>query len=87
LKLAINKEYVMKKLLLMVSLIAVATSPAFAKHSHKRVSHTVANNWYQNSNNVNAPTVMGNGQIFGRDPDPFIRFDLLRQGDSVWHSN
>ena len=58
----------MKKLLIAVTLATLAASSAFAK-SHPASSGAPAADPY---------TVTAFGEVAGRDPDPNIRFQLMR---------
>jgi hypothetical protein len=60
----------MKKLVIgtALALAALAASPALAKTSHSGSSAVAADPY----------TVIVNGEVLGRDPDPNIRFQLIR---------
>jgi hypothetical protein len=60
----------MKKLVIgtALALAALAASPALAKTSHSGSSAVAADPY----------TVTAYGEVVGRDPDPNIRFQLLR---------
>jgi predicted S18 family serine protease len=73
----------MKKLLVTISLLAVAVSPALAKGKAHRGVSTDRKNIATSVGT--SRTVVAGGIVLGSDPDPAIRFDLLRQGDSVWN--
>lgn len=75
----------MKKLLLMsVALMALAATPAFAKthHSAKPMSADPADASYATAPasgiTAQGPAVYSFGQYAGWDPDPNIRFQLMR---------
>jgi hypothetical protein len=61
----------MKKLVIgtTLALAALAASPAFAKAHRSGLSATPVADPY---------TVIAYGQVVGRDPDPNVRFELLR---------
>jgi len=61
----------MKFLMTTVALAALAASPAFAatKHAKTLASYAAADPY----------TVVVDGQVVGRDPDPGIRFELMRE--------
>jgi hypothetical protein len=58
----------MKKLLMALTLTMLAASSAFAKTSHPGTSVAAADPY----------TVIAYGEVVGRDPDPNIRFQLIR---------
>ena len=62
----------MKKLIVTLALAAVAAAPAFAA-THKKADSARAA--YAA---VYAPAVTADGRVIGTDPDPNIRYDLLR---------
>lgn len=79
----------MKKILIALTLAAVATSPALAKKSQKQ--QQMADNpdylyayqayaWVPTENGRKARTesVWLNGEYLGADPDPFIRSQMRR---------
>jgi hypothetical protein len=59
----------MKKLLMALTLATLATSSALAKTQHSQSPAAAAADPY---------TVIVNGEAVGRDPDPNVRFELLR---------
>lgn len=63
----------MKKLMTALALATLAASPAFAKATHK---HVLSADTGYSVRDPNA--VVAYGQIVGRDPDPNIRFQLMR---------
>ncbi len=80
----------MKKFLTVLALVTLAGSPAFAASKHSRTSPTAtANESYaaagevENGNNSYAnprdpDVVISNDVYAGRDPDPNIRAQLMR---------
>ncbi len=75
----------MKKLLLTtIALAALAASPAFAKSHHSTATTTAdpADESYAAGPAAgltsSGPAIYSNGQYAGWDPDPNIRFQLLR---------
>ena len=72
----------MKKLLTAFVLATLVASPAFAKKSHAISPEAAAAQAYapydQNYPVVDQYTVIVNGQIVGRDPDPNVRLMLRR---------
>lgn len=84
----------MKKLVIGISL-ALAATPALAANYHARVttqpygSEAYAQSYgseaYASAIDrgfvVGGPAVISNGKNLGWDPDPRVRFDLLRLGD------
>jgi hypothetical protein len=72
----------MKKYFLTVALVAAAASPAFAA-SHKRAVHSDEAFASQAYVPVDSQTVVASGQYLGRDPDPAVRLDLMREGDAT----
>jgi hypothetical protein len=79
----------MKKILIALTLAAVAVSPALAQKSQKK--QQMADNpeayyayqayaWAPTENGTNARTdsVWLNGKYVGADPDPFIRAEMKR---------
>ena len=72
----------MKKLLLAVALAAVAASPAFAARHHRATTDDPANQAYASAP-ASSDLVIDNGRLIGADPDPFIRGQLLREGDQT----
>ena len=83
----------MKKFIIGTSLAlaALAATPAFAATHHAHVSAAPAypegydaNAASQSGLTVNGPAVFSNGQYAGWDPDPNIRFQLMRDpGDLI----
>jgi opacity protein-like surface antigen len=71
----------MKKLLFAVALAAVAASPAFAARHHA-TTNDPANQAYDSAAPA-SDAVVDNGRVIGADPDPFIRGQLLREGDQT----
>jgi hypothetical protein len=68
----------MKKILTAALLAAVIATPALAATKHRTAVHNPNADFAY----VTDPdTVVVNGTYLGRDPDPAIRADLLRQGD------
>jgi hypothetical protein len=66
-------------LLSAVALAALMAAPAVAK-SRTQQQHTAPALGYRSS------TVIEAGQWFDTDPDPRIRFELRRDGDSSWEA-
>jgi hypothetical protein len=64
----------MKKFLTAVALAALASSPALAKTHHSTAP--TADEAYASSAAPDA--VIEDGQVVGADPDPSIRFQILR---------
>ena len=62
----------MKKIL--VAALAISTIGVTAASAHRR--HQV-----QQSRTPAAYTVIEQGQVRGADPDPYVRFELLRETD------
>ena len=63
----------MKKLLIALTLATLAASSAFAKTHHLKSSAAAA------SAAADDPyTVIVNGEVVGRDPDPNVRLELMR---------
>jgi hypothetical protein len=58
----------MKKLLIALTLATLATSSALAKSSHS------------SGPAVDSYSVTAYGQVVGRDPDPNVRLEMLRDG-------
>ncbi len=82
----------MKKFIIGTSLAlaALVATPAFAATRHARVSAVPAypeaydgNAASQSGLTVNGPAVFSNGQYAGWDPDPNIRFQLMRDPDDL----
>ncbi|MFA6264790.1 MAG: hypothetical protein WC670_03620 [Pseudolabrys sp.] len=70
----------MKKIILAGALAIVAASPALAAtrhHPHRAVTANQAYAYVPAAGN----TVVDDGQVLGTDPDPFIRGQLLREGN------
>ncbi|MGH6665514.1 MAG: hypothetical protein ACREB2_11530 [Pseudolabrys sp.] len=76
----------MKKYLLAVALAAAVASPALAASQHRTYRSDSAEGAYAYAM-PESGTVVSAGKIIGRDPDPAIRADLLRQGDEVAGGN
>ena len=70
----IQETIQIKKVLAALALATLAASPAFAATSHKQ--RTSASASYAAAHDPNV--VVSDGQIVGRDPDPNIRFQLMR---------
>jgi hypothetical protein len=69
----------MKKLVIAFALATLVTSPAFAKKRHVISPEAAAAQAYAPSDATADPyTVIVNGQIVGRDPDPNVRLMLRR---------
>jgi len=69
----------LKVLLSAVALAALVAAPALAK-SHTQQHHTAPALAYRSN------TVIEAGQWLGTDPDPRIRFELRRDGNSSWEA-
>lgn len=69
----------MKKYLLAATLAALVASPALAATYHRTMRNDSAMQAYAFVPQGDA--VVSNGQVIGADPDPFIRAQLLREGD------
>jgi opacity protein-like surface antigen len=83
----------MKKILIALTLAAVAASPALAQKNQKKQQQMADNPeayayqayaWVPTDNGSKAKTeeVWLNGEYLGADPDPFIRSQLLRDPPS-----
>lgn len=59
----------MKKLLIALTLATLAAAPALAKTHHSQSSAAATADPY---------TVIVNGEVVGRDPDPNVRLALMR---------
>ena len=70
----------MKKIVLTAALFALA-SPAFAATAHKHAHHAKAATMEYVA--IDSQTVVLGGDVLGRDPDPAVRVDLMRQGDAA----
>jgi hypothetical protein len=72
----------MKKLVIAIVLATLMASPAFAKKRHAISPEAAAAQAYAPSDaglsTVDSTTVVVNGQIVGRDPDPNVRLMLIR---------
>lgn len=73
----------MKKLMTAMALAMLAASPAFAatKHSHMSASPAASGSYAAADTDYSAydpDVVVDDGQIVGRDPDPNIRFQIMR---------
>ena len=79
----------MKKFLIAAALVTAAASPSFAATIHHRHAMTpekmaAASDDTAFGAYAMAPAstvVVQNGQVLGADPDPFIRAELIRQGN------
>jgi hypothetical protein len=88
-----QETHIMKKFVIGTSLAlaTLAATPAFAATHHARVPAAPAypeaydtNAASQSGLTVNGPGVFSNGQYAGWDPDPNIRFQLMRDpGDLI----
>ena len=71
-----------KKLVLAIVMATLVASPAFAKKRHAISPEAAAAQAYAPSDpdalTVDPYTVVINGQIVGRDPDPNVRLMLIR---------
>lgn len=80
----------MKKIFLTAALAVAVASPAFAASSHHarnsaatqgaQGTYAAAEDSYAYAQ-PGADAVVADGKIIGRDPDAFIRQQLLREGD------
>lgn len=80
----------MKKFIITAALVAAVASPAFAASSHHarnnaatqgtQGTYAAAEDSYAYAR-PDADAVVADGKIIGRDPDAFIRQQLLREGD------
>ena len=72
----------MKKLVIAFVMATLVASPAFAKKRHAISPEAAAAQAYASSDSdistVDSYTVIVNGQIVGRDPDPNVRLMLRR---------
>jgi hypothetical protein len=72
----------MKKLVIAFVMATLVASPAFAKKRHAISPEAAAAQAYAPSDSdistVDSYTVIVNGQIVGRDPDPNVRLMLRR---------
>ena len=73
----------MKKLLTALALTTLAASPAFAAKKHPMISPEAAAAQAsvpskQGTSPTDSYTVIINGRIVGRDPDPNVRLMLMR---------
>lgn len=77
----------MKKILTVLALATLVASPAFAAKSHQR---QLQSRYPGAQAYASAPAtyvgprgaLISDGRYVGRDPDPSIRFQLLREADS-----
>jgi len=73
----------MKKFFIAAAFLSAAASPGFAATTHhmRHVNHhqPLATDSYAMAPETN--TVVEDGQVLGADPDPFIREQLLREGN------
>jgi hypothetical protein len=67
-----NKLMIVKNIVAALALATLATSSAFAKNHHSGSSLGPAAG-------ADPYTVIVDGMVVGRDPDPNIRFDLMRE--------
>jgi len=80
----------MKKFIIAAALVAAVASPALAASSHHARNSAATQDAYAAADDSYAyarpaaDAVVTDGKIIGRDPDAFIRQQLLREGD---HSN
>ena len=72
----------MKKIVIAFVMATLVASPAFAKKRHAISPEAAASQAYAPSDSdistVDSYTVIVNGQIVGRDPDPNVRLMLRR---------
>lgn len=73
----------MKKILIASVLAVAVASPALAASKQRHRNVVVAPTAQSSYAFVpaSAPVVVSGGQVLGADPDPFIRGQLLREGD------
>ena len=77
----------MKKFIIAAALVAAVASPALAASSHHARNSAATQGVYAAAEDSYAyarpaaDTVVADGKIIGRDPDVFIRQQLLREGD------
>jgi opacity protein-like surface antigen len=82
----------MKKILLTAAFAVAVASPAFAASNHSRNSTANADQAYASAQNtevegqgqyaIDRATVVSGDEVLGRDPDLFIRQQLLRVGNT-----
>jgi hypothetical protein len=79
-------EMTMKKTLVAaVALATLLAAPAFAQIRDHAVSNPSSPQAAPHNGQVTDPdAVMSNGRVIGRDPDPWIRNEMLRHYDSAW---
>lgn len=73
----------MKKFLIAAAFVLAAASPTFAATTHQ-MRHVIHRQPLATDSYAMAPrndTVVEDGQVLGADPDPFIRGQLLREGN------
>jgi len=77
----------MKKIIIAVALAVAAASPALAASRYHHTDATRAYDYAPRSPFASAygpsagTTVESDGQVIGADPDPFIREQMLREGN------
>ena len=79
----------MKKFLIAAILTAAAASPSFAATTHHHHRRVMTPDQSMMESYAMAPsnnTVVQDGQVIGADPDPFIREQLLREGNPADYS-
>jgi hypothetical protein len=79
-------EMTMKKTLVAaVALATLLTAPAFAQTRDRPTSNPTSPQAAPHNGPVSDPdAVISNGKVIGRDPDPWIRNEMLRHYDSAW---
>jgi hypothetical protein len=74
-----------KTLVAAVALATLLAAPAFAQILDRAASNPTSPQAAPHSGQVTDPdAVMSNGRVIGRDPDPWIRNEMLRHYDSAW---
>jgi hypothetical protein len=79
-------EMTMQKTLVpAVALATLLATPAFAQIRDHAVSSPTPPQAAPHNGQVTDPdAVISNGRVIGRDPDPWIRNEMLRHYDSAW---
>ena len=77
----------MKTLVTVVALATLVAAPAFAQTRERPVADPITSQAVQGGGQygVRDPDAVVKGrQVIGRDPDPWIRNEILRHSDSGW---
>ena len=74
----------MKKFAIAAAVIAFFITPALAQRAESPAANQSAPNATPNNERSDPTAVMDRGKVIARDPDPWIRNELMRHSHSSW---